>query len=154
MRLVHEYNREKVERYLHKKHLERIAAMEKLDRRGELSDRSMLSAEYESESINQMREDNVIQAEAYLKKALQIHLDMFEQGAQHEAENVSYYYHQLGALLKGFGQKAKSETMYQKADEYAWLASEQIKNDAEESIEAIPELSPEETAAIFERRRS
>lgn len=35
MRLVHEYNREKVERYLHKKRLEKIAALEELDRRGE-----------------------------------------------------------------------------------------------------------------------
>lgn len=81
---------------MHKKRLEKIAVPEELDRRGELPDRSMLSVEYEYESFEQMQDDNEIQAEEYLKKALQIHLEMFEQGAQREAENVSYYYRQLG----------------------------------------------------------
>ena len=36
MRLVHEYNRDKVEHYLHRKHLEKIARLEEFDRRGEL----------------------------------------------------------------------------------------------------------------------
>lgn len=152
MRLVHEYNREKVERYLHKKRLEKIAALEELDRRGELSDRSMLSAEYESESFSQVLADNKVQAEAYLRKALQIHLDMFEQGVQSEAENVSYYYRQLGDLLKALRENTKSVSMYEKAEKYALLVPEETKDDMEESSEAAPELSPEEIAAIFERR--
>lgn len=152
MRLVHEYNREKVERYLHKQRVEKIAALEKLDRRGELTDRSMLSAEYESESLNQMLADNKVQAEEYLEKALQIHLDMFEQGVQSEAENVSYYYRQLGDLLKALRENTKSVSMYQKAEKYALLAQEQRENDMKESNEVTLELSPEEIAAIFERR--
>lgn len=151
MRLVHEYNREKVERYLHKKRLEKIAVLEELDRRGKLSDRSILSAEYEYESSDQMRMDNEIQAEEYLKKALQIHLDMFEQGVQSEAENVSYYYRQLGALLKVLRENAKSDSMFQKAEKYAQLAQEQRENNMKESSEAMPELSPEDIAAIFDR---
>lgn len=152
MRLVHEYNREKVERYLHKQRLEKIAALEELDRRGELSARSMLSAEYESESFSQVLADNKVQAEAYLIKALQIHLDMFEQGVQSEAEKVSYYYRQLGDLLKALRENAKSASMYQKAEKYALLAQEQRENDMKESSEAAPELSPEDIATIFERR--
>lgn len=156
MRLVHEYNRGKVERYLHKKRLEKIAVLEELDHRGELSDRSMLSAEYESESFSQMLANNKVQAEEYLKKALQIHLDMFEQGAQSEAKNVSYYYRQLGALLKALRENAKSESMYQKAEKYALLVPEETKNDMEESSEAMQELTPEELTEIFgcRRRRS
>lgn len=151
MRLVHEYNREKVERYLHKRRLEKIAVLEELDRRGELSDRSILSLEYEYESSDQMRVNNEIQAEEYLKKALQIHLDMFEPGVQSEAENVSYYYCPLGSLLKALGENAKSTSMYQKAEKYTLLAQKQRETDMKESSEAMPELSPEEIAAIFER---
>ena len=48
MRMEHEDKRDMVKRYLHKKHLAKIAQLEEFDRRGELSDRTMLAEAYDS----------------------------------------------------------------------------------------------------------
>lgn len=154
MRLVHEYNREKVERYLHKQHLEKIARLEEFDRRGELSDRTMLSDAYESESTTQLLEDNYALAEEYLRKALQIHLEMFEQGRQREAENVIYCYRELARMAKHFGTREKSEQYYQWAEEYEQYAA-QFREPAEDMWDACdPCEGPDEDALneIFERK--
>lgn len=154
MRLVHEYNREKVERYLHKQHLEKIARLEEFDRRGELSDRSMLAEAYAQESTNQLLADNDALAEEYLHKALQIHLEMFEQGMQHEVENVIYDYRELARMAKHFGTREKSEQYYQRAEEYEQYAA-QFKEPAEDMWDACdPYEGPDEDALneIFERK--
>lgn len=154
MRLVHEYNREKVELYLHKQHLEKIARLEEFDWRGELSDRSMLAEAYESESTTQLLEDNYALAEEYLRKALQIHLEMFEQGMQREVEDVIYCYRELARMAKHFGTREKSEQYAQKAEEYEQYAA-QFKETAEDMWDACdPYEGSDEDALneIFERK--
>lgn len=154
MRLVHEYNREKVERYLHKQHLEKIAQLEEFDRRSELSDRAMLSEAYAQESTNQLLADNDALAEEYLRKALRIHLEMFEQGAQSEVENVIYYYRQLALMAAHFGMREKTEQYDRKVEEYEQYAS-QKKEPAEDAWDACDpcEVSDADTISeIFARK--
>lgn len=154
MRLVHAYNREKVERYLHKQRLEKIARLEELDQRGELSDRAMLSETYELESTTQLLEDNNALAEEYLHKALRIHLETFEQGKQCEVEHVIYDYRELARMAEHFGTREKSEQYYQKAEEYEQYAA-QFKEPAEDMWDTCdPYESPDEDALneIFERK--
>ena len=154
MRLVHEYNREKVERYLHRQHLEKIARLEEFDRRGELSDRAMLSEAYAQESTNQLLANNDALAEEYLRKALQIHLEMFEQGVQREVENVIYCYRELARMAEHFGTREKSEQYAQKAEEYEQYAA-QFKEPAKDMWDAYdPYEGSDEDALneIFERK--
>lgn len=154
MRLVHEYNREKVERYLHKQHLEKIARLEEFDRRGELSDRAMLSEAYEFESTNQLLEDNYALAEEYLHKALRIHLKMFEQGAQSEVENVIYYYRQLALMAAHFGMQEKTEQYDRKAAEYEQYAAQQTEpaEDAWDAYDPYEASDPDTISEIFARK--
>ena len=154
MRLVHEYNREKVERYLHKQHLEKIARLEEFDRRGELSDRSMLSEAYESESTTQLLEDNYALAEEYLHKALRIHLEMFEQGAQREVENVIYYYDQLALLAAHLGMQEKMEQYDRKVAEYEQYAAQQNApaEDARDAYDSFAISDPDVISEIFARK--
>lgn len=71
MRLVHEYNRDKVERWLYKQRLQKIATLEEYDRQNLLSDRRMLADEYEYLGDFLMFDDP-LRAEAYFRKALNI----------------------------------------------------------------------------------
>ena len=73
MRLVHEYNRKKVERWLLKQRLQKIATLEEYDKQRMLSDRRMLTDEYEYLGDFLMFDDPAA-AESYFKKALDIYL--------------------------------------------------------------------------------
>ena len=125
MRLVHEYNRDKVEHYLHRKHLEKIARLEEFDRRGELSDRTMLAEAYESESTNRLMAKDGALAEEYLRKALRIHLELFEKGRADAAERVADCYRQLGWMARRFGARLQAEQCARRAAEYERLAERQ-----------------------------
>jgi len=71
MRLVHEHNRDKVERWLYKQRLQKIATLEEYDRQNLLSDRRMLADEYEYLGDFLMFDDP-LRAEAFFRKALNI----------------------------------------------------------------------------------
>ena len=73
MRLVHEHNRDKVERWLQKQRLQKISTLEKYDKQCMLSDRRLLTDEYEYIGDYLMFDDPA-NAEVYFRKALDIYL--------------------------------------------------------------------------------
>lgn len=154
MHMEHEDKRDMVKRYLHKKHLAKIAQLEEFDQRGELSDRAMLSEAYEFESTNQLLADNHVLAKEYLHKALRIHLEMFEQGKQSEVENVIYDYRQLAQMEEYFGTREQSEQYYQKAKEYEQYAAQQKEpeEDAWDAYDPFEDSDPDAISEIFERK--
>lgn len=80
MRLVHEYNRDKVERWLYKQRPQKIATLEEYDQQNLLSDRRMLSDKYEYLG-DVLMFDDPLRAEACFRKALEIILALHEQDA-------------------------------------------------------------------------
>ena len=154
MRMEHEDKRDMVKRYLHKKHLAKIAQLEEFDRRGELSDRTMLAEAYESESTNQLIAENDALAEEYLRRTLRIHLELFEQGKQSEVENVIYCYRELAQMEEYFGTREQSEQYYQKAKEYEQYAAQQEEpeEDAWDAYDPFEDSDPDAISEIFARK--
>ena len=125
MRMEHEDKRDMVKRYLHKKHLAKIARLEEFDRRDELSDRTMLAEAYESESTNQLIAENDALAEEYLRRALRIHLELFEQGRRDAAERAACCYRELGQMARHFGSREQAVLCERRAAEYERHAAQQ-----------------------------
>lgn len=94
MRLVHEYNRDKVERWLYKQRLQKIATLEEYDQHNLLSDRRMLADEYEYLGDFLMFDDP-LRAEACFRKALEIILALHEHEANPNASTIDSLYSRI-----------------------------------------------------------
>lgn len=157
MRLVHEYNREKVERYLRKMRLEKIALLEELDRHGELSDRAMLAGQYEVESSEQLKLENIGRAEDYLRKALEIYLEMFARGDWDQAENISNCYRALRLFAERLHPGEETDALRREEEIYAQRARdcerERVRRLEEARRRRVPPMCAPDSMAIFARRK-
>lgn len=107
MRLVHEYNREIVIRWMRKEHLQRIATLEKYDRQNQLSDRRILAHDYELEGQTLMYE-NPAKAERYFHLALEIYIAVYEDNESSSTDDISNAYYQIAQALKLQGKEKES----------------------------------------------
>ena len=117
MRLVHEYNREKTMRWLHKERLQKIKVLEKLAHLNQLSDRRMLTQEYILEAHSLMP-DNPADAERYYRLALNICIDMYERGEASDTDDIANVYFQIAQALKLQGKLKESEEVISLAQKY------------------------------------
>lgn len=117
MRLVHEYNREKVVRWMHKERLQRIATLEKYDRQNQLSDRRILAHDYELEGHTLMYE-NPAKAERYFHLALEIYIAVYEDSESSSTDDISNAYYQIAQALKLQGKEKESTEVIALAQKY------------------------------------
>ena len=94
MRLVHEYNRDKVERWLYKQRLQKIATLEEYDQQDLLSDRRMLADEYEYLGDFLMFDDPP-RAEVCFRKALEIILALHEHDVNPNESTIDSLYSRI-----------------------------------------------------------
>lgn len=120
MRLVHEYNREIVERWMHKQRLHKIATLEKYDRLNQLSDRRMLATEYILEGNELMWEDPA-KAELYFRKALRVYKEVYKDDEKAGAEDLFCIYHRIGRALEEQGELDACAKMMRVAGDYKVL---------------------------------
>lgn len=117
MRLIHEYNRDKVMRWIHKERLQKIAILEKYDRANQLSDRKILAQEYEIEGHTLMF-DNPIKAEKYFRLALDIYISEYEDNEPSSTSDMANAYFQISQALKIQGRDKESEEITSIAQKY------------------------------------